>query len=65
MKRKLVIQKKKNPDISGLVRKLDYSTKSSEIESKISSISGLATSSTLTVAEKKILDVSKLVINRL
>ena len=55
MKRKLVIQKKKNPDISGLVRKLDYSTKSSEIESKISSISGLATSSTLTVVQKKYL----------
>ena len=55
------MQKKKIPDISGLVKKTDYSATTSEIESKIPSISGLAANSALTAVENKIPDVSNLV----
>ena len=41
--------------------KADYNTKISEIESKIPSVSGLATNSSLTTVENKIPDVSNLV----
>ena len=41
--------------------KTDYNTKITEIEGKIASISGLATSAALTAVEHKILDVSNLV----
>ena len=41
--------------------KSDYNTKISEIESKIPSVSGLATNSSLTTVENKIPDVSNLV----
>ena len=36
-------QKKKTPDISGLVKKLDDNSKITGLENKIPSISGLAT----------------------
>ena len=45
----------------GLLKKADYSPTFSEIESKIPSISDLATASTLTAVENKIPDVSSLV----
>ena len=65
-KRKLVIQTKKSPDTSGLVKKTDDSTKISEMENEIPSTTGLATSSALTAVENKIPDVGNLVIkNRL
>ena len=41
--------------------KADYNTKISEIESKIPSVSDLATNSSLTTVENKIPDVSNLV----
>ena len=44
-----------------LKKKTDYSSKITEIESKIPSISGLATNSALTTVENKIPDVSGLV----
>ena len=52
---------KKVPDTSGLVEKTDYSSKITEIEGKIPSISGLATNSALTAVENKIPNVSSLV----
>ena len=48
------------PDTSGLVKK-DYNAKATEIESKVPSISGLATNFTLTAVENKIPDFSNLV----
>ena len=47
--------------VSGLVRKTDFNAKVTEIESKIPSISGLATNTALTAVENKIHDVSSLV----
>ena len=44
----------KNPDTSELVKKADNSAKTTEIEGKIPSISGLATTSALTAVESKI-----------
>ena len=44
-----------------LIKKPDYNTKISEIESKIPSITGLATTSALTAVENKIASVSNLV----
>ena len=41
-----------------LLKKTDYNAKITEIEGKIPSITGLATSSALTAAENKIPDVS-------
>ena len=55
-KRKLVIQAKKIPDTNNLVKK-----NRKEIESKIPSITGLATTSALTAVENKIPNVSTLV----
>ena len=54
---------KKIPDVSGLVKKTDFNTKVTEIEDKISSITGLDTNSELTAVENKILDISGLVKN--
>ena len=59
------MQTKKIPDISGLVKKIDYNAKITEIESKISSITGLATTAALTAVKNKIPDVSNLVKNKL
>ena len=59
-KRELVIQTKKIPNTSGLVKKTDCNTKISEVESKISSISGLVTTSALNADENKITDVNNL-----
>ena len=43
------------------MKKTDYNAKITEIESKIPSISGLATTAALTAVEYKIADVSNLV----
>ena len=48
-------------DISGLVKKTDFNSKTSEVEGKVPSTSGLATKSALTAVENKIPDVSRLV----
>ena len=63
--RKSVIQTKKIPDISGLVKKIDYNAKFTEIESKIPSITGLATTAALTAVKNKMPDVSNLVKNKI
>ena len=47
-------QKRKIPDVSNLPKKSDYNTKVSEIEGKIQSITGLATTSALTAIENEI-----------
>ena len=61
-KRKLVMQTKKTPNISGLVKKkTDLNPKISEIESKIPKITGLAINSALTAVENKIPDANSLV----
>ena len=52
---------KKIPDTSAFVKKTDYSSKITEIENKIPSISRLATNSALTVVENKMPNVSGLV----
>ena len=44
-----------------MVKKTDFNAKVTEIEGKLPSISGLATSSALTAVENKIPDVSSLV----
>ena len=56
-----MIQTKKNPDISGLIKKSVYKSKISEIESKTPSTSGLATTSVLPAVKNKIPDVGSLV----
>ena len=43
-----------NPDTSGLVKKTDYNAKITEIEDKITTITGFATTSALTAVEIKI-----------
>ena len=48
-------------DTSSLVKKADYSSKITEIEGKLPSTMGLATSSALTAVENKIPNVSNLV----
>ena len=52
---------KKITDNSGLVKKTDYNANITEIEGKISSVSGLATTTALTAVENKIPDVNNLV----
>ena len=52
---------KKIPDTSNLVKKSDYNTIISEIESKISSISSLAITSALTAVENEIPSINNLV----
>ena len=49
------------PDVSGLVKKINFNTKITEILGKIPSITGLTTNSELTAVENKIPDVSTLV----
>ena len=48
------MQTKKITNTSGLVQKADYDVKISEIEGKIPSIRGLASSDALTAVENKI-----------
>ena len=43
-----------NPDTSGLVKKTDYNAKITEIEDKITTVTGFATTSALTAVEIKI-----------
>ena len=52
---------KKIPDTRGIVKKLCYNAQITEIETKILSISSLATKSALIVIKNKIPDVSTLV----
>ena len=52
---------KKIPHTSGLVKKLDYNAKITEIENKIPSISGLATTSSMTAPENKTTNISSLI----
>ena len=58
--RRLIITNVDNIDASGLVKKTDYNTKITEIESKIPDISNLATKTALTTVENKIPDISNL-----
>ena len=51
----------KIPNTTWLVKKSDYNSKISKIKTKISNITGLATTSALTAVENKIPDVSSLV----
>ena len=51
----------KIPDTSGFVKKTDYNATFSEIENKVTNISGLATTSALTEVENKIPNISSLV----
>ena len=48
---------RKNLTLVDLLKKTDYNTKISEIEGKIPSISGLATTAALTAVENKISDL--------
>ena len=50
----------KIPDNSGLVKKINYNTKITELENKLPDISNLATKAVLTTIENKIPDVSSL-----
>ena len=50
MHRKVIVRKK-IPGTRGLVKKTDYSSKVSEIESKIPRIGGLATNTALTAVK--------------
>ena len=51
---------KKNPDTSGLVKKLNYNGNITEIENKIPNISGIATNAAITAVENKIPNISSL-----
>ena len=51
---------KKNPDTSGLVKKLNYNANITEIENKIPNISGIATNAAITAVENKIPNISSL-----
>ena len=46
-----------------MLKKTDHNAKITEIESKITIISGLATTAALTAVENKVLDISNLVKN--
>ena len=61
LEKKISEADKKNSDSSGLVKKTDYNAKITELESKILSISGLATNAALTAVEHKIPHVISLV----
>ena len=60
LEKKISNTDKKNFDTSGLVKKINYNAKSTGIEAKIPSISGLDNTSALTAVENKIPDVSNL-----
>ena len=60
-KRKSVMQTKKFVILMDLLKKTDYNAKINEIENKIPSIFGLATTAALTALENKIPGVSDLV----
>ena len=61
LEKKISDADKKIPDTSDLVKKTNFNSKISEVEGKIPSITGLATSSALTVVENKIPGVSNLI----
>ena len=52
---------KKKPDTSGIVKKIDYDAKTTEIEDKIHDVSDLVTKTALTTVENKIPDIFSLV----
>ena len=56
-----MILTKQIPHTTRLVKNLDYNAKVSEIESKIPSITGFATSAALTSVENKIPDINHLI----
>ena len=58
LKIKLIEQTKKYLMLLVWLKKTDFNTKVTEIEGKITSITGLATNSELTAVENKIPDVS-------
>ena len=61
LKIKLIEQTKKYLMLLVWLKKTDFNTKVTEIEGKITSITGLATNSELTAVENKIPDVSSFV----
>ena len=61
LKIKSIKQTKKYLMLLVWLKETDFSTKVTEIEGKIPSITGLATNSALTTVENKMLDVSSLV----
>ena len=61
LEKKISDADKKFPILVDFLKKTDYNAKISETESKIPSISGLATNSALNAVQNKILDVSNLV----
>ena len=61
MLKKSITRTEKIPDASGIVKKTDYNAKITEIEDKTPSITGLATTASLTTVENKIPKVSNLV----
>ena len=61
LEKKITDADKKIPDTSGLLKKTDYNAKIIEIEGKIPSIFGLATTAALTAVENKIPNFNNLV----
>ena len=61
LEKKISDADKKIPDTNNLVKKIDLDARVSKIESKIPSITGLATNSASTAVENKIPDVSSFV----
>ena len=55
------MQTKKFLILEGLLKETDYNAKITEVEGKIHSISGLATTTALTPIENKMPDISNLV----
>ena len=61
LEKKISNADKKIPDISELIKKNNYNAKTTEIEGKIPSITGLATTAALTAVENGIANVYNLV----
>ena len=61
LEKKISNADKKIPDISELIKKNNYNAKITEIEGKIPSITGLATTAALTAVENGIANVYNLV----
>ena len=49
---------KKIPDVSSLIKKIDFNSKVTEVEGKMPDVSSLATNSALTAVENKIPNVT-------
>ena len=61
LEKKISNADKKIPDISELIKKNNYNAKITEIEGKIPSITGLATTAALTTVENKIPNINNIV----